>query len=61
MREGKPDLVSYFKGLWRELWREFVDHAARSYSKSLLFFLIVCVLLFFYLVFIPGYLFSKNS
>lgn len=60
VNEAKLSLLSYYKGLCQELTRQFVAHTARSYSRSLLYLSSIVVLSFFYLFFVPVYLFSKT-
>lgn len=61
VKKAKLNLVIYYKSLYRDLRRQFLKYATKSYYvKCLLFLLLVGFLLPFYLLFIPGYLFLKQ-
>lgn len=61
VRKAKLNLFIYYKSLYRELRRQFLAYATKSYYvKCLFFLLLVGFLLPFYLLFIPGYLFLKR-
>jgi hypothetical protein len=57
----KLNLFLYYKGLYRELKRQFLNYSKQSYLKFVSFFLVVCALSPLYYVWIPSYLLNKQG
>jgi len=57
---AKPNLVTYYKGLWREIRRQFYLYARKSYVKLLLYPFILAMTFPLYFCFVPGYLLLKD-
>ncbi len=60
VKKAKLSLFHYYKGLYRELRRQFIAYATKSYVKCLLFSVVIVSFFPFYLLLIPGYLFFSG-
>ena len=58
--QAKPNLASYYKGLWREIRRQFYLYARKSYVKLMLYPFVLGMTCAFYFCFVPGYLLLKD-
>ena len=58
---AKLNLVHYYGGLLRELRRQFLAYNAKSRKKSLFFLMISCLMLPIYVIFIPAFLYRRQS
>ena len=57
---AKPNLVTYYKGLWREIRRQFYLYARKSYFKLLLYPFVLAMTFPWHFCFVPGYLLLKD-